>query len=69
MPSTTTRPFPRCGPGLASGEVMLRDGDVFGPVVNLASRAAKVAGPGEVVTTADVATDAGLPHEPWGPIT
>lgn len=58
---------PQVRAGLASGEVMLRDGDVFGPVVNLASRAAKVAGPGEVVTTADVAKDAGLPHEPLGP--
>ena len=37
----------RCA-GLAAGDVMLRDGDVFGPVVNLAARAAKVAGPGEV---------------------
>jgi adenylate cyclase len=51
---------------LASGEVMLRDGDVFGPVVNLASRAAKVARPGEVVTTGDVATDAALPHVSLG---
>jgi adenylate cyclase len=57
---------PRVRAGLASGEVMLRDGDVFGPVVNLASRAVKVAAPAEVVTTADVAADAGLPHEPLG---
>ncbi len=58
---------PRVRAGLASGEVMLRDGDVFGPVVNLASRAADVAGPAEVVTTAAVAVDAGLPHEDLGP--
>jgi adenylate cyclase len=58
---------PRVRAGLASGPVMLRDGDVFGPVVNLASRAAKVAGPAEVVTTAEVALDAGLPHESLGP--
>lgn len=58
---------PQVRAGLASGAVMLRDGDVFGPVVNLASRAAKVAGPAEVVTTADVAIDAGLPHESLGP--
>ncbi len=58
---------PRVRAGLASGAVMLRDGDVFGPVVNLASRAVKVAGPAEVVTTADVAMDAGLPHESLGP--
>ena len=53
--------------GLASGEVMLRDGDVFGPVVNLASRAAKAAGPGEVVATTDVASGAALPSHSLGP--
>lgn len=52
--------------GLASGVVMLRDGDVFGPTVNLASRAGKVGRPGEVVTTADVATGGGLPHVSLG---
>jgi adenylate cyclase len=52
--------------GLASGEVMLRDGDVFGPVVNLASRAVKAARPGEVITTTEVATGAGLPRESLG---
>lgn len=29
--------------GMAAGEVLLRDGDVFGPVVNLAARAVNVA--------------------------
>ncbi len=53
--------------GLASGEVLLRDGDVFGPIVNLASRAGKMGQPGEVVTTSDVATGAGLPHVSLGP--
>ncbi len=53
--------------GLASGEVMLRDGDVFGPVVNLASRAAKAAGPGDVVATTDVASGAALPSHSLGP--
>jgi adenylate cyclase len=57
---------PRVRAGLASGEVMLRDGDVFGPVVNLASRAVKAAEPGDVVTTAEVAEDAALPHLPLG---
>lgn len=57
---------PQVRAALASGEVMLRDGDVFGPVVNLASRAAKVARPGEVVTTAEVAADAALPHSSLG---
>jgi adenylate cyclase len=52
--------------GLASGEVLLRDGDVFGPIVNLASRAGKVGQPGEVITTSDVATGSGLPHVSLG---
>jgi adenylate cyclase len=58
--------IPQVRVGLASGEVLLRDGDVFGPIVNLASRAGKVAQPGEIVTTAGVATSAGLPHVPLG---
>ena len=52
--------------GLASGQVMLRDGDVFGPVVNLAARAIELAQPGEVIVTAEVAADAGMRHEPLG---
>ena len=44
--------------GLAAGDVLLRDGDVFGPVVNLAARAVKVAGPDEVVAPLEVATAA-----------
>ena len=40
--------------GIASGTVMLRDGDCFGPVVNLAARAVKLARPGRVVVSADV---------------
>jgi adenylate cyclase len=58
---------PQARAGLAVGEVLLRDGDVFGPVVNLASRAVKVAQPGEVVTTAKVAKGAGLPSVALGP--
>src|SRR2546429_7885402 len=50
--------------GLASGEVLLRDGDVFGPVVNLAARAVKIAGAGEVVTSAAVAKAAGISSTP-----
>jgi adenylate cyclase len=57
---------PQVRVGLAVGEVLLRDGDIFGPVVNLASRAGKIAGPGEVVTTSGVVTGAGLPHVPLG---
>src|SRR5205807_3591605 len=35
--------------GLASGDVLLRDRDVFGPVVNLAARVVKIAAAGAVV--------------------
>jgi adenylate cyclase len=35
--------------GLAGGELLIRDGDCFGPVVNLAARAVKAAAPGAVV--------------------
>jgi class 3 adenylate cyclase len=52
--------------GVASGELMLRDGDVFGPVVNLAARAVKMAGAGHVVTTVAVAQAAGIEAEPLG---
>jgi adenylate cyclase len=53
--------------GLASGRVMLRDGDVFGPVVNLAARAVGVARPGEVLAPADFAAAARVPARPLAP--
>jgi class 3 adenylate cyclase len=62
----TTASIPAVRGGLASGRVMMRDGDVFGPVVNLAARAVKVAQPGEVLVTADLAEAAGLRTEPRG---
>jgi class 3 adenylate cyclase len=49
---------------VAAGDVLLRDGDVFGPVVNLAARAVKLAGPGELVVPDDVVTAAGLHGDP-----
>ncbi|MGO8876463.1 MAG: adenylate/guanylate cyclase domain-containing protein [Acidimicrobiales bacterium] len=52
--------------GLAGGQVILRDGDVFGPIVNLAARVVKVARPGEVVVTTDVASEAGWAGEARG---
>ena len=38
----------RCAPGLAAGMVVARDGDFYGPVVNLASRLTEVVPPGEI---------------------
>ena len=58
--------LPSVRAGLAMGRVMLRDGDVFGPVVNLAARLAKAAQPGEVVATADVSDASGLRSETRG---
>ena len=50
--------------GLASGEVMLRDGDVFGPVVNLAARIVGIAGAGDVLAPVAFASSAELPSKP-----
>jgi adenylate cyclase len=40
--------------GLASGPVLEREGDVYGPVVNLASRIVSIAYPGAVVVAQDI---------------
>jgi len=48
--------------GLAAGQVLEREGDVYGPVVNLASRIVAVAFPGSVVVSAEVA--AALAEDP-----
>src|SRR5205814_280050 len=40
--------------GLASGPVLLREGDCFGPPVNLASRIVNIAAPGSVVVSEDI---------------
>jgi class 3 adenylate cyclase len=58
---------PNVRAGVAAGEVMLRDGDVFGPVVNLAARAVKAAGRGEVVASVTVAAAGGFKTEPLSP--
>ena len=50
--------------GVAGGDVVLRDGDVFGPVVNLAARAVKVAEAGEVVASTAVAEAGGISAKP-----
>jgi class 3 adenylate cyclase len=57
--------------GMHTGAVVERDGDVFGRTVNLASRISGVAGPGEVLCTADVAEAAaggGVRFEPIGAV-
>jgi class 3 adenylate cyclase len=41
---------------VTAGEVLPRDGDYFGPVVNLAARAVPIAEPGTIVVPAEVAT-------------
>lgn len=48
--------------GMAAGAVLEREGDVYGPVVNLANRIVGVAFPGSVVVSTDVA--AALADEP-----
>ncbi|HZR13776.1 MAG TPA: adenylate/guanylate cyclase domain-containing protein [Acidimicrobiia bacterium] len=40
--------------GLAAGPVVAREGDYFGPTVNLASRLVEIAKPGAVLVSADV---------------
>jgi class 3 adenylate cyclase len=52
--------------GLAAGLVMLRDGDVFGPVVNLAARLAECAGGNEIVVSADLAAQLSTQSTPLG---
>jgi adenylate cyclase len=55
--------------GLAYGEVLLRGGDYYGPVVNLAARLADLAVPNELLVTPEVAAHAktaGLRFEPAG---
>jgi len=59
--------IPTVRAGVAGGSVLMRDGDVFGPVVNLAARIVKVAAPGEVVAPAELAELAGMHSQPLGP--
>ncbi len=56
--------------GVAAGPLLLRDGDCFGPVVNLAARAVKVATPGAVVlaSTTPVEGLPGLRLTPLAPV-
>jgi hypothetical protein len=62
----TDRPIvPAVRAGVAGGDVLLRDGDVFGPVVNLAARAVKVAAAGEVVAPVAVAQPRASERRCW----
>ena len=60
--------IPQVRVGLASGEVLLRDGDVFRDRSSTrpAAPASWATASGEVVTTSDVAAAAGLPHVSLG---
>lgn len=44
--------------GLAAGEVVIRGGDYYGPIVNLAARLAELAVPQEILVTGEVAAAA-----------
>jgi adenylate cyclase len=50
--AATVAALPPLRIGLAAGSVVTRDGDYFGPVVNLASRLTELAGPGELLVPA-----------------
>jgi adenylate cyclase len=55
--------------GLARGEVLIRGGDYYGPIVNLAARITELAVPSEVLVTPEVAAQCeapGLRFEPAG---
>lgn len=63
--------FPDVAGDVNHGPVLLRDGDVLGATVNLASRLADAAPPSEVYVTdrpARTAADAGLLTRPLGPV-
>jgi adenylate cyclase len=54
--------LPRTRSGLASGALVSRDGDYFGPVVNLASRLTGLARPGSILASAELG--AAVEHDP-----
>jgi adenylate cyclase len=53
-----TAGLPPAHAGIAAGPIVTRDGDVYGHTVNLASRIATHAAPGELLVTAEVVNDA-----------
>ena len=54
-PTETTTSCPMFGSGLAAGTVLQREADLFGPVVNRASRIVNIAFPGTVVCSNEIA--------------
>ena len=54
--------------GAACGEVLNRDGDYYGSVVNLAARLVALAEPGDVLVDASLADPAADDAEPLGPV-
>jgi len=52
--AAATADLPPLRIGVAAGSVVTRDGDYFGPAVNLASRLTELAGPGEVLAPASL---------------
>ena len=51
--------LPEVRGAVAAGDILTRDGDYFGPLVNLAARTAKLAHPGCVLASEDLARQAG----------
>jgi adenylate cyclase len=67
----TTRSLPPARVGIHAGPVIFQEGDYFGRTVNLASRIADYASPGEVVVSQAVVEaipDDGLQFDEIGPI-
>jgi adenylate cyclase len=57
--------------GLHAGPVLFQEGDYFGQTVNLTSRIADYARPGEVLVSqavADASTDTGIAFDPVGQV-
>ncbi|HEX2375542.1 MAG TPA: adenylate/guanylate cyclase domain-containing protein, partial [Actinomycetota bacterium] len=63
--------LPEAHVGLHAGPVVFQDGDYFGRTVNLASRIAAHAGPGQVLVSDEVVAECGdgaVAFEPIGPV-
>jgi adenylate cyclase len=61
LDALTSAGLPPGHAGVHAGPIIVREGDVFGRTVNLASRIADVAGPGQLLVTSAVAE--GLPSD------